>query len=202
MTVEYRNPDAERPPVQRRRRRLWIGCLTGLLLVIAVVYLLIPTLRPPPRGRSCVNTLQAIGQAVQLYAAENGGNLPANLIVLMETQDITPELLTCPSSTVEPARGSTAQEIAASLLQGDHISYAWTGGGLTMTAPADAVIAFDVEDHDRDGANPGINALLRDGRVTFVDKGAAAAIRAQFVTGVRPIRLPTPATAPASSSAQ
>ena len=84
------------------------------------------------------------------------------------------------------------------MLSGNHLSYAWTGGGLTSAAPADVILAFDLELHvPKDGeTTTGMNVLFADGSVTFVDETAAKAVWAQFVAGVRPIRLPT--TAPAT----
>jgi hypothetical protein len=83
------------------------------------------------------------------------------------------------------------------MLAGDHLGYAWAGAGVSVSdaKTADVVIAFDVDCHVPRDAAPGmgINVLLVDGSVTFVDEATAKAVRAQFVAGVRPIRLPTAA---------
>jgi hypothetical protein len=69
-------------------------------------------------------------------------------------------------------------------------------------SPADVILAFDLERHvPKDNATTtGINVLLADGTVEFVDEATGKAIWAQFVSGVRPVRMPTVAT-PAATSA-
>jgi prepilin-type processing-associated H-X9-DG protein len=114
------------------------------------------------------------------------------------------EVLICPSSAiVMRAEGATPAEAASSMLSGNHLSYAWTGAGLTTAAPVDVVVAFDLEFHvpKENTSTTGMNVLFADGSVTFVDETAAKAVWAQFVSGVRPICLPAaaPATTAASS---
>jgi hypothetical protein len=139
----------------------------------------------------CQSNLRQIGQAASIYASEHGGQLPPDLVTLLQTQDVTAEIFTCASSRVNKAIGATTQQVVASLLAGDHLSYAWTGAGLTTAAPADVILAFDLERHvPRDNATTtGMNVLTNDGSVTFVNEATANAIWAQFVAGVRPIRL-------------
>lgn len=100
---------------------------------------------------------------------------------------------------VERATGATTQQVVASLLAGSHSSYAWVGGGLATRATfEDVVLAFDLESHVPRGAKKpiGINVLFGDGHVDLVDERTAKTIRAQFVAGVRPIRVPPQTTAP------
>jgi prepilin-type processing-associated H-X9-DG protein len=89
------------------------------------------------------------------------------------------------------------------MLSGDHLSYAWAGAGVSATGAttADVVIAFDVDRHVPKDAAPGtgINVLLADGSVRFVNEATAKAVWSQFVAGVRPIRLPAAATTGAAS---
>jgi competence protein ComGC len=171
-----------------------------VVVLVLMSLILIPSLgraRESANRIKCASGLRQIGQAAMFYANDHGGQLPADLPTLLETQDITAEVFTCPSSEVDTATGPTTQQIVASLLAGDHLSYAWTGAGLTTTtAPADAVLAFDLERHvPKDNVKTtGFNVLLFDGSVTFVNEATGKAIWAQFVSGVRPIRLSVHAT--------
>jgi prepilin-type processing-associated H-X9-DG protein len=137
-----------------------------------------------------------------IYANDHGGALPPDLIAIYRHQqgDLPPEVFTCPSSDISKAGGATQDQVVASMLSGDHISYAWTGGGLTSAAPPDVILAFDLELHVPKDAETttGMNVLFADGSVTFVNQSVAKAIWAEFVAGVRPIRLAT--TAPTSGA--
>jgi hypothetical protein len=208
MQLNYENPMDR----LARRPRRWQKVIPWFVVAL-VALLFIALFLPPSRGRaretakriSCANNLRQIGQAAFLYANENNGHLPPDLPTLFETQDISAQVFVCVSSNVDKATGATTRQIAISLLAGNHISYAWTGAGLTTSAPADVVLAFDLDLHvPRDEATTtGINVLLIDGSVTFVNEATAKAIWARFVSGVRPIRLsactPPAATTPASA---
>jgi hypothetical protein len=204
MTLDYRNP--MHGPTQRPKGwRTVIGWSVGVLLaLVLLVAFLTPTLgraRESANRVKCASCLRQIGQAAFIYANEHGGRLPPDLPTLLETEDITAEVLVCPSSRkVDKATGATTQQVVASLLASDHLSYAWAGAGLTTNAPADVVLAFDLERHvPRDNATTtGVNVLLNDGTVTFVDEATGKAIWARFVSGVRPIRL-SMCTAPATT---
>jgi hypothetical protein len=202
MTLDYRNP---KHPDERSPRRTWqsvvvrtLACL-GVLVLLALA--LIPSMgraRETARRVMCASNLRQIGQAAMLYANDHGGQLPPDLVTLYLASDITPEVFTCPSSDIDKAPGATTQQIAASMLAGDHLSYAWAGRGMTSSSPGRAVIAFDLERHvPKEGARgTGINVLFNDFSVSFVDEPTAKSIRAQFVAGVRPIFLPTPTPGP------
>ena len=86
------------------------------------------------------------------------------------------------------------------MLEGDHFSYALVPEGVKLTGWPDFVIAFDLEKHVPKGlaATTGINVLLSDGSVQFVDEKTAKAIWARYVAGVRPIRLADCTTPPAT----
>jgi hypothetical protein len=194
MQLDYQNP-ADRLARRRKPWRkviVWSAAALGALVLLALF--LMPTfgrMREPAKRICCASNLRQIGQAALLYANENGGHLPPDLPTLFATQDIIPELLVCPSSDVNKATGATTRQVTSSLLAGDHISYAWTGAGLTINTPADVILAFDLERHvPKDTATTtGINVLLADGSATFVNDATAKAIWAHFVSGVRPIRL-------------
>jgi hypothetical protein len=202
MTLDYRNP--MQTPTHRPKdgRRTVIGLWAGALAVLVLLALILLPSGGHPRESAnrvkCGSNLRQIGQAAYLYANDHGGQLPPDLPTLLQTGDITAEVFTCASSHVDKATGATTQQVVASLLRGDHSSYVWTGAGLTTAAPADAILAFDLErHHPKDSATTtGINVLLNDGTVTFVNEATANAIWARFISGVRPIRLSTCTTPP------
>ena len=205
MTLDYRNPMHQ--PTQRSTgwgtAIGWTFGAVAALLLLAI--LLMPTVgraRETAKRVMCASNLKQIGQAAHLYSNDHGGQLPPDVATLLQTLDITAEVFTCPSSDVYKAPGATTQQTVASMLAGDHLSYAWTGAGLMNDAPADVILAFDLETHVRkEGATTtGMNVLFADGTVTFVDEATGKAIWAQFVSGARPVRMPTRATATATSA--
>jgi prepilin-type processing-associated H-X9-DG protein len=207
MTLDYNNPLHATRPQRGLSWRAVVGWCAGAMFLIALgVALLLPSLgraRESAKRIGCASNLRQIGQAALAYAKDHRGMLPPDLIALYGEGDITPHVLTCPSSAIEAAGGSTQAQVATTMLAGNHLSYAWTGGGLTSDAPADVILAFDLEMHvPKDSATTtGMNVLFADGSVTFANEPAAKAVWAQFVAGVRPIRLPTttPASGPANS---
>ena len=204
MTLDYRNP-MHRPAQRSKGWRRVIGWSAGVLVaLVLLVLVLMPSMgraRESANRVKCSSNLRQIGQAAFLYANDHGGRLPPDLPTLLRTGDLTAEIFTCASSPVDKATGATTEQVVAALLAGDHLSYAWTGAGLTTTAPADVILAFDIENHVPKDSAPttGINVLLHDGSVTFVTEATARAIRARFVAGVRPIRL-SACTTPAATS--
>src|SRR5690606_25149649 len=136
MTLDYNNPRHVAP---RQRGLSWraIGgwCAAGLLLLVLAVSLLLPA---PGRAREaanrlkCASNLRQIGLCARMYANDHAGILPPDLIALYRHLDGAnpPHIFTCPSSDVAMAPGGTPAQVATSMLSGNHLSYAWTGGGL------------------------------------------------------------------------
>src|SRR5262249_7437622 len=140
---------------ESRRRRLlagertnWRGdrdrvlyVLTGLGVAALAVSIVLPRLNRPPRlpvRAKCRKQLQAIGQAMVLYAQEHGGRYPASADELIITQDIAPGIFVCPASMDEPAApGATPLETAANVAAPGHLSYTILSKGLSGQPPAD-----------------------------------------------------------------
>lgn len=203
--LEYQHPNAADAGKRPKTTGAIVGwSVVGLLMLLAAVSCLLPSLgraRESANRVKCASNLKQIGQAALLYSTENRNHYPSDFVMLLATQDLVPGVFTCPSSNVDKATGPTTQAVIDEIHRGRHLSYAWTGGGLLNSAPADVVLAFDLENHQpRDSAvGVGINVLLGDGTVRFVDEQTAKAIVAQFYAGVRPIRMPTATTMPASN---
>ena len=207
MTLDYRNPMHQ--PTQRRKgwRTVLGWTAAGFVALALLVSMLLPSMgraRETAKRVMCASNLKQIGLAALLYSNDHGGQYPPDFPTMLQTQDITAEVFTCPSTPTDRATGATTQRVVASLLAGDHLDYAWVGAGLKNDAPAEVVLAFDLERHvPRDAATTtGMNVLTADGVAQFVDEATAKAIWAQFASGVRPVRMPrTPTPAPASAPA-
>jgi prepilin-type processing-associated H-X9-DG protein len=107
-----------------------------------------------------------IGQAILLYANENKGKYPPDLGALMKTQDVTPEVFTCPSSdnNVPPniAAGTKDQQAA---WVNQNSSYIYVGQGMNFNAArADVIVLYEKDgNHEEDG----MNFLYGDGHVEW-----------------------------------
>jgi prepilin-type processing-associated H-X9-DG protein len=113
----------------------------------------------------CQSNLRQIGQALQMYANENGGRLPDDFSTLLLKEDLIPAVFTCPRSDDVPAEGSTPQEQAENLKKPDHCSYRYFGKGLSLPLADDRILALEpLENHEREG----INVLYGDGHVDWV----------------------------------
>jgi hypothetical protein len=210
--LDYHNPtfDRKRKPISVLRVLGWI--CGGIVVAGCVVALLLPSqgrARESANRVKCASNLRIIGQAILLYANDNRGRLPPDFAAILATQDITSEVFVCPSRSYERAKGATTQQVTAEMLSGDHLSYVYVGGSNSSLLISDNVIAFDLEQHiPKDSAKgTGINVLLGDCSVEFVDERVSKAIWARFIAGIRPIRLSecdptaqstTPATLPKS----
>jgi hypothetical protein len=119
------------------------------------------------RGRRlhCATNLRRIGQHLWIYANQHGGNYPDDFRALvLEDDDLTPDLFVCVSGTAETAHAPTTREVAEMLLQPEHMSYLYFGKGLKEPVAADQVIAIDRPgNHGMDG----INVLFPNGRVEW-----------------------------------
>jgi len=205
MTLDYRNPmhqPSQRSKVWGRAIAWALGAVVALLLLASIVIPSMGRARETANRVKCGSCLKQIGLAALLYSNDHGGQYPPDFATMLQTQDITAEVFTCPSTATYKATGATTQQVVASLLAGDHLDYAWVGAGLKNDAPADVILAFDLEHHvPKDGVTTtGINVLLGDGTVEFVDEATGKAIWAQFVSGTRPIRLSTCATPPVTTA--
>jgi prepilin-type processing-associated H-X9-DG protein len=118
----------------------------------------------------CGSNMRQIGQAIQIYAADNGGKLPDSLELLL-TLDITGEAFICPSSNDEKAPGATAEERARNLHK--HCSYVYHGRGLTTDSPKDTPILCEPLMHHQ---HAGMNVLFADGHVDFLSPTQAKAV--------------------------
>src|SRR3954471_6870904 len=134
---EGRPLDYSGPSTTRRRKSS--GGLVALLLVVGFGGLALFTFVVPSMCRSseqanrakCANNLRQIALAAILYASQNDGQFPDTPNQILLTQEITPEVFVCPSSTDERAQGDTPEALAVDLTAGHHLSYVYVGKGLS-----------------------------------------------------------------------
>jgi prepilin-type processing-associated H-X9-DG protein len=131
-----------------------------------------------------------------MYAAGNGGRFPDDLDTLMETQDLAPSVLMCPTTSGDVPIAPTTREVISAMRKTSLISYVYVAKGLNVDASADTVLAYErIGDH-----GDGMNVLFADGHVEYVEGKEAQVVLKQAELGKSPIRYPMPAQ-PATSQA-
>ena len=164
----------------------------SVLVTPCFISILLPSLnraRETANRVKCASNLKQIGLALAQYASDHGGRLPDTLGEILLHEDVTSEVLICPTSDDEKAQGATAQEQFERLRHGRHCSYVYHGRELTLPLPDDVPIACDsLINHDGDG----MNLLFADGHVEFLFAASAESAMRRLST-TRPVPRP-PAT--------
>jgi prepilin-type processing-associated H-X9-DG protein len=176
-----------------------LACVIGVGVVVCgcMASILLPSLnraREMANRVKCASNLRMIGQAIQMYANENGGMFPDSFERVLLTQDLTSGEFVCPSSSDTPSPGATNVSQAPALSKGGHLSYVYVGKGMTsriLTSPnaGRTVLAYEPMTNHR---NDGCNVLFADGHVEFVPAAQAQALisRAGTPGGGGPVDTP------------
>ena len=149
------------------------GLVLGIVATIFILPLLISILLPSlNRAREagnrvkCASNLRQLGLAAMMYANENKGAYPPDLPTLYKADgQLDPHVLICPATTHTAATGTPSFQL------GKDLSYVYVGNGLTITAPMNAVVAYEQPaDHTpgQKGPRSAGNVLFADGHVEFV----------------------------------
>jgi prepilin-type processing-associated H-X9-DG protein len=180
------------------RRKAGAGVAVGAMEIALVLFVAFTL---PTQGRSrplanrvkCMSNLRMIGQGISLYAMDNKGRFPPDLDALMFTQDLTFEVLVCPSTNDTKAVGPTTQAaLQAMHAEPGHCSYIYVGGSLTsQTATPQHVMAYEPMSNNR-GA--GMNVLFGDGSVQFLNQRESTYVLAELKAGHNPPRPKTDST--------
>lgn len=120
------------------------------------------------RVKSASN-LRQIGLGAMMYANDNRGRFPKDFEeLLLKVEDIQPQVFINPRGASDPIPlgDDRKAQIAAAVERGD---YVWVGAGLTNAADAETIIAYENPERAREG----LNVLFADGRVEWLDLGAA-----------------------------
>jgi prepilin-type processing-associated H-X9-DG protein len=172
--LDYAGP-ASVPPRGRGPLVAKVTLALVLLLVLLVAVLLPMTGRARPGAVriACAANLRGVGQSVAMYANAHGGAFPDTLEQAVATGYVPDvRIFCCPGAKDTPATGGTPAAEAADLVAGGHLSYAYVGGGLTLAADRNTVIAYE---HATNHEGQGGNVLFADGHAEWF---AAAQLRA------------------------
>lgn len=181
-SLEYASPPASRPWVRRA-----VYAAVAAVVLVLLISVLLPSLnrsRHGPGYLKCSSNLRSIGQAVQMYANENRGLYPPDFGRLLLTQDLTSEMFVCYSTDDVRADGPTMQAVAEKLSAGGHLSYVYTGKGMTLNSPANAVLAYEPPSNHGNG----MNVLFADGRVQWIDAVRGRKLMSELEAGHNPPR--------------
>src|SRR5438309_1303024 len=108
------------------RAARYVAFVLGSVILCVGCLLMSGQPHPAPHAAYCANKLRQIGLACQMYANQDpSGRYPATPNLILETEDITPEVFICPASLDTPATGATTQATAANLTVGGHLSYVY-----------------------------------------------------------------------------
>lgn len=157
-------------PRSRKRRWAWVKWAV-LAAVISFPVLIARSTwlaarerrRDNPPSLKCASNLRQIGQAMWLYANENGGRFPDRIGDLL-VEEIGTEAFVCPCTNSTPAAvGPTTRATATNVELGGHLDYVYVGKGLMNAAPPGAVVAYD----ELTNHGWGSNVLFADGHVAM-----------------------------------
>jgi prepilin-type processing-associated H-X9-DG protein len=156
----------------------------SILLSGCTMSILLPSLnraREQANRIKCASNLRQIGQALNMYAASNGGQFPPDLptLLAMTGMGVTSATFVCPSSQDAAAPGATPAAQAGNLTKGPHLSYVYVPG-LTVQAPAGTVLMHERLTNHR---NDGINVLYVDGSVNWIPRAQVQAVIPQAQPG-------------------
>lgn len=169
------------------RKRRWSRRDFDAVMLLMTLPLAVPVagwLLFPPLGRAsesanrvkCAANLRTLNLALRQYANVNGGQLPPDLAVLLNTGGISTDDLVCPSSEDERAPAPTSRPWRASdlteneLSLGTHLSYVYLGAGKNLhQLPPRWVVAYE-ETVSHPAGNGGAHLLCADGTVWFIPK--------------------------------
>ncbi len=117
-----------------------------------------------------------------MYSYENQGRYPDQIEDLI-FQDLVTDNFICPASADSAAAtGATTQQTAANIAAGGHLSYVYVARGMTTTAPANAVLAYEALSHHGDGSN----VLFADYHVKLVPASIFRRMISELNTGQNP----------------
>jgi prepilin-type processing-associated H-X9-DG protein len=147
--------------------------LIGSIMFLSVLLPSIKMGRETANRVKCASNMRQIGQAILLYANENKGHYPPDLLIILKTQDITTPVFVCPSAPETAGPPVTPQ--TTSLPQGS-VSYIYVGQNLTSGASRTDLVLFEpFTNHNNDGTN----MLMGDGSVQWITKAQAQPIIAR-----------------------
>ncbi len=157
------------------------GLVLGLFMLLLVSPVMADARDKANRAR-CQSNLEAIAVALTGYAQSHGGRYPDSLADLVADGSLAPESLVCTATHDTPAAGASNVAKAVALSQPGHASYVYSGKGLTLTSPADAVLAYEpLADH-----GDGLHVLFCDKVILYCPQSNARQFVVEMNSGPNP----------------
>jgi predicted Zn finger-like uncharacterized protein/prepilin-type processing-associated H-X9-DG protein len=175
------------PPPQKKG--LSGGAITGIvvgsiavLLIPCLISILLPALnraREQANRVKCASNLRQIGLACIIYAnGQRDGAFPDSFQTLLKSgASLSPDVFVCPSSNDSPPTGASGINVPG------HLSYVYSGIGLTNRAGNTDVLAYEPLGNHK---NDGINVLYGDGHVEFQTRVTAQRMIQRLKSGRQP----------------
>ena len=110
------------------------------------------------RRAASAENLKLIGQACQRYAADNKGQFPPDLAVLVQQYALPAKALNCPGGPAGGLFGWSSRRVGAT-------KYEYLGALMTTATPKDMILAHEEPEAN---ASQGANVLYVDGRVRWL----------------------------------
>ena len=110
----------------------------GIALGVSIMLPALGRAREMAQRVQCASQLRGLGNAIAMYNNDYNGRNPKTLQELIETEDVSPKTLVCPSSDDEIGQ----------------CSYIYRGADLTASADSSMIVAYDkFDNHDGEARN-------------------------------------------------
>jgi prepilin-type processing-associated H-X9-DG protein len=151
-----------------------------LVMPALLISILLPSLnraREQANRIKCASNMRQIGQAIQIYANENKGQMPPDLDTLVANADVTSEIFVCPASQDE--RAPTGGKLTTG-----HLSYVYVyTPGTQWQVNTDRVVLYEpMTNHGKEGTN----ILYADGHVDWIPRTQAERMLNAVQSGQNP----------------
>jgi prepilin-type processing-associated H-X9-DG protein len=126
----------------------------------------------------CQSQMSALTQCIFMYANNNGGQLPPDLITLASEESVPPPVFVCGRS-----HDMVASSVAGMSTPG-HLSYTYLRSGNRLSDikhPAAEIVLYEQPNHFG-----GLNAAFYDGHVEFIAGDKAMKVLAELHAGQNP----------------
>jgi prepilin-type processing-associated H-X9-DG protein len=161
-----------------------MGSLGYLALMVSIMLPSLNRARETANLVKCASNMRQIGQAMLLYANQNNGMYPPDLTTLGKTDGtLSTNIFVCPSGIDTPAQDW------AHLATGGHLSYIYSGNGMTTAALPNTILLYE---NPAEHAGRGMNVLFGDGHVEFLNAMQGQKILQQLNVGQNPPKISGP----------
>jgi len=147
---------------RHEKRNIFYAAVLCFVAISANLHLL-TAIREGTNWQRCPANLNHIGLGILIYAKDHNDQLPSSLEEMIVAEDMSPEVLICPSTRDKAAAGKTIP-LAEELKQRGHCSYTYIGAGhRSNELTFEDVLAFD-----REPVHEGYDVLFGDGHTEWL----------------------------------